>query len=121
MTNPATKWATECDGPAACRARAWAGCRASWQMKAVPSSPSRDVGDPHSVSCSPAEMVCTGESGVDPHRPPAKDAGKDWERRREGAWAGKANSGDGQEVKDEGRFGDVVVVVVRWPAEPMPQ
>lgn len=66
-------------------------------------------------------MVCTGESTEAPQRPPAKEAGKDWERMREGAWAGKANSGDGQDVKDMGRFGEVVVVVVRWPAEPMQQ
>ena len=90
-------------------------------MKAVPRSPSKDVGDPHSVSCSPAGIVCTEDSGKDPQRPPAKVAGKDWERMREGPWAGKANSGDGQEVKDVGRFGEVVVVVVRWPAEPMQQ
>lgn len=90
-------------------------------MKAAPSNPSRDVGVPHSVSCSPAGMVCTGESPKDPQRPLAKDAGKDWERLRVGACTGKANSGDGLEVKDVGRFGDVVVVVVRWPAEPMQQ
>ena len=34
---------------------------------------------------------------------------------------GKANSGDGLEDEDEGRLGEVVVVVVRWPAEPMQQ
>lgn len=54
-------------------------------MKTVPKSPSRDVGVPHSVSCNPAGMVCTGESLKDPQRPPAKEAGKDWERMREGA------------------------------------
>ena len=90
-------------------------------MKAVPRSPSRDVGVPHSVSCSPAGMVCTREPPKDPQRPPAKVAGKDWERTREGPWLGKANSGDGLEDEDEGRLGEVVVVVVRWPAEPMQQ
>lgn len=91
-------------------------------MKAVPRSPSRDVGVPHSVSCSPAGMVWTGESAIDSQRPPAKEAGKDWERMREGAWLGKANSGDvGLEYEDMGRLGEVVVVVVRWPAEPMQQ
>lgn len=90
-------------------------------MKAVPRRPSRDVGVPHSVSCSPAGMVCTAESPTDPQRPPAKEAGKDWERMREGAWEGKANSGEGLEDKFMGRFGEVVVVVVRWPAEPMQQ
>lgn len=90
-------------------------------MKAVPRSPSRDVGVPHSVSCSPAGIVCTGESPMDPQRPPAKEAGKDWERMREGAWEGKANSGDGVEENDVGRLGEVVVVVVRWPAEPIQQ
>lgn len=54
-------------------------------MKTVPKSPSRDVGVPHSVSCSPAGMVCTGESSNEPQRPPAKGAGKDMERIREGA------------------------------------
>lgn len=58
---------------------------------------------------------------MDPQRPPAKEAGKDWERMREGAWEGKANSGDGVEENDVGRLGEVVVVVVRWPAEPMQQ
>lgn len=90
-------------------------------MKAVPKRPSRDVGVPHSVSCSPAGMVCTGESPKDPQRLPAKEAGKDWERMREGAWVGKANSGDGLEDEVMGRLGEVVVVVVRWPAEPMQQ
>ena len=87
----------------------------------MPRSPSRDVGVPHSVSCSPAGMVCTGESPKDPQRPPAKEAGKDWERMREGAWTGKANSGDGLEDEVVGKLGEVVVVVVRWPAEPMQQ
>lgn len=90
-------------------------------MKAVPKRPSRDVGVPHSVSCSPAGMVCTGESPKDPQRPPAKEAGKDWERMSEGACEGKANSGDGLEDEVMGRLGEVVVVVVRWPAEPMQQ
>lgn len=90
-------------------------------MKAVPKRPSRDVGVPHSVSCSPAGMVCTGESTIEPQRPPAKDAGKDWERIREGAWLGKANSGDRLADEVVGRLGEVVVVVVRWPAEPMQQ
>lgn len=76
---------TEHDLPAAWRALVCAGCKASWQMKTVPKSPSRDVGVPHSVSCNPAGMVCTGESLKDPQRPPAKEAGKDWERMREGA------------------------------------
>lgn len=91
-------------------------------MKTVPRSPSRDVGMPHSVSCSPAWILCTGESPREPQRPPAKEAGKDWERMREGAWAGKANSGDeGLEYEDMGRLGEVVVIGVRWPAEPMQQ
>lgn len=91
-------------------------------MKAVPRRPSKDVGVPHSVSCSPAGMVCTGESPAEPQWPPAKEAGKDWERMREGAWVGKANSGDwGVEDEVVGRLGEVVVVVVRWPAEPMQQ
>ncbi len=107
--------------PAACRALVCVCCRASWQIKAVPRSPSRDVGVPHSVSCSPAGIVCTGESPKDPQRPPAKVAGKDWERMREGAWTGKANSGDRLEDEHIGRLGEVVVVVVRWPAEPMQQ
>lgn len=66
-------------------------------------------------------MVCTRESPEDPQRPPAKVAGKDWERMREGPWAGKANSGDGLEHDDVGKLGEVVVVVVRWPADPMQQ
>lgn len=90
-------------------------------MKAVPKSPFRDVGDPHSVSCSPAGMVRTNRSAEDPQRPPAKEAGKDWDRLRKGVGAGKANSGDGLELMDAGRFGEVVVVVVLWPAEPMQQ
>lgn len=89
-------------------------------MKAVPKRPSKDVGVPHSVSCSPAGMVWTG-SPSGPQRPPAKEAGKDWERMREGVWVGKANSGDGLEDEVIGRLGEVVVVVVRWPAEPMQQ
>lgn len=110
------------DIPAACRALVCAGCRASWQMNAVPRSPSRDVGVPHSVSCSPAGMVCTAVSLEDPQRPPAKVAGKDWERIREGPWGGKENSGvDGLEDEDMGRLGEVVVVVVRLPADPMQQ
>lgn len=41
---------------------------------------------------------------------------------REGAWVGKANSGDdGPEYEVEGKLGEVVVVVVLWPAEPMQQ
>lgn len=63
-------------------------------MNTVPRSPSRDVGMPHSVSCRPAWMVCTGESPMEPQRPLAKEAGKDWERMSEGPGAGKENSGD---------------------------
>lgn len=90
-------------------------------MKAVPRRPSKDVGVPHSVSCSPAGMVCTGESPAEPQWPPAKEAGKDWERLRAGAWDGNANSGDRLEHEVMGRLGEVVVVVVLWPAEPMQQ
>lgn len=90
-------------------------------MKAVPRSPSRDVGVPHSVSCRPAGMVCTGASPKAPRRPPAKVAGKDWERLKAWPWSGKANSAEGLEDEDAGRWGEVVVVVVRWPADPMQQ
>lgn len=90
-------------------------------MKTVPRSPSSDVGVPHSESCSPAGMVCTEESPEEFQRPPAKEAGKDWERMREGVCIGKLNSGDdGLECEVVGRLGEVVVVV-RWPAEPMQQ
>lgn len=54
-------------------------------MKTVPRRPSSDVGVPHSESCRPAGIVCTEESPTEFQRPPAKEAGKDWERMREGA------------------------------------
>lgn len=82
---------------------------------------------PHSVSCSPAGMVWTGELHRDPQRPPTpvevEVAGKDWERVMAGAWAGKPKSLLGWE-ESGGRVGEVevvVVVVVRLPAEPIQQ
>lgn len=53
-------------------------------MKTEPRSPSRDVGVPHSESCNPAGMTCTEVSPTEFQRPPAKEAGKDWDRMRDG-------------------------------------
>lgn len=74
----------EPDQPEACRAFACAACRGLWQMKTVPRSPSRDVGVPHSESCNPAGMTCTAVFPMEFQRPPAKEAGKDWDRMRDG-------------------------------------
>lgn len=92
-------------------------------MKAVPSRPSSDEGEPHSVSWSPAGMVYTGTSLTEPQRPPppaANEAGKDWERVRAGGPADIENASSDECIGGV-RVGEVVVVVVRWPAEPIQQ
>lgn len=63
-------------------------CRASWKMATAPSSPSRDVGLPHRVSCVPARvelMLPSGRGATSPvPQPSPAVAGTDWERMREG-------------------------------------
>lgn len=77
-----------CCIPKVNRARRADAGRASWKMATAPSSPSRDVGLPHRVSCVPARVElmlpsCKGVTSPDPQPSPAV-AGTDCEREREG-------------------------------------